>query len=133
MFLIVRCSLKFEAENREVKETGENRKVTTEQKGKSGFHKHQAEQAEKDKRKAETQAGRQGTDKSARQMGVFMDGSEFLFAPYDFSGWTEAELEVMDKHLLREKKQLRERLLSEAEAAVRDLSAAKLAANTMQL
>ena len=48
-------------------------------------------------------------------------------------GWTEAELEVMDKHLLREKKQLRQRLLSEAEAAVRDLSAAKLAANTMQL
>ena len=63
-----------------------------------------------------------------------MDGSEFSFAPYDFSYWTKAELEVMGKHLAREKKWLRRGLEFEAEVAMKarlDLSTGQTAANTM--
>ena len=119
MFHVVRCSMKYMLEPREELESDDERKVTSEQKGRSGLQRErdQAEDAEKDaKRKADSQAGKDGSDKHARKVGVFMDGSEFLFAPYDFSYWSEAELEIMDEHLSLEKKRLRERL--ELEAAV---------------
>jgi len=137
MFHVVRCSLSFVESSREAMESDDDFKVVSEDESKSALAKRKAKEDERDaKRKDRQQVGNDSTDKHARKVGVFMDGSEFLFAPYDFSYWSEDELEVMDKQLDRDKKQLRERLEWEAEfakkKAEKHLSSGQTAANTAE-
>jgi hypothetical protein len=139
MFHVIRCSIKIELSPRELLKSDDEPKFPSEQKGKPGLPRRKlaAEKVAKmAKREVDDRGGQDGgSDKKARKVGVFPDGTEFFFAPYDFSYWSESDLEVMDKQLAREKKQLRSTIHFEAErmkAERDDWSNRQTAANTME-